>query len=130
MVQEICLGAVCKRDLKDRSVWRVVKSWLSSAQLDMVDKQAPERIKLPSGVNARVHYEAGQPPVVSATIQQLYGLEEVPKVGFGLIPVVVEALAPNQRPQQKTQDMQSFWKNSYPILKKELKGRYPKHDWR
>jgi len=130
MVQEICLGAVCKRDLKDRPVWKVVKSWLSTAQLDMVDKQAPERIKLPSGLSAKVRYEPGQPPVVSATIQKLYGLGEVPRIGFGQIPVVVEALAPNQRPQQKTQDMQSFWKNSYPLLKKELKGRYPKHEWR
>lgn len=130
MVQEICLGAVCKRDLKDRSVWKVVKSWLSAAQLDMVDKQAPERIKLPSGVHAKVRYEAGQPPVVSATIQKLYGLEETPRIGFGQIPVVIEALAPNQRPQQKTQDMASFWANAYPMLKKELKGRYPKHEWR
>jgi ATP-dependent helicase HrpB len=130
MVQEICLGAVCKRDLKDRSVWKAVKSWLSKAQLDLVDKQAPERIKLPSGFNAKVRYEAGQPPVISATIQKLYGLEEIPSIGFGQIPVVVEALAPNQRPQQKTQDMQSFWSNAYPLLKKELKGRYPKHEWR
>ncbi|HEY5653286.1 MAG TPA: ATP-dependent helicase HrpB [Pontiella sp.] len=130
MVQEICLGAVCKRDLKDRSVWNVVKSWLTPMQLDILDKQAPERIKLPSGLNAKVKYEKGQPPVVSATIQQLYGLEEVPRIGFGLIPVIVEVLAPNQRPQQKTQDMKSFWKNTYPFLKKELKGRYPKHEWR
>ena len=130
MVQEICLGAVCKRDLKDRAVWKGVKSWLSPVQLEMIDKQVPERIKLPSGFNAKVRYEPGQPPVLSATIQKLYGLEEVPTVGFGEIPVVVEALAPNQRPQQKTQDMQSFWQNAYPMLKKELKGRYPKHEWR
>jgi ATP-dependent helicase HrpB len=130
MVQEICLGAVCKRDLKDRSVWKTVKSWLSPAQLEMVDKQAPEKIQLPGGFNARVRYEEGQPPVLSATIQKLYGLNETPKIGFGLIPVVVEALAPNQRPQQKTQDMKSFWENSYPLIKKELKGRYPKHEWR
>ena len=130
MVQEICLGAVCKRDLKDRPVWKVVKSWLSAAQLDLIDKQAPERIRLPSGFNAKVRYEEGQPPVVSATIQKLYGLEAVPNIGFGQIPVVVEALAPNQRPQQKTQDMQSFWNNSYPLIRKELKGRYPRHEWR
>jgi ATP-dependent helicase HrpB len=130
MVQEICLGAVCKRDLKDRPVWKVVKSWLSSAQLDLIDKQAPERIQLPSGFGAKVRYEEGKPPVVSATIQKLYGLQEVPKIGFGQIPVVVEALAPNQRPQQKTQDMKSFWANAYPLIKKELKGRYPKHEWR
>lgn len=130
MVQEICLGAVCKRDLKDRAVWKTVKAWLSSAQLDMVEKQAPERIKLPSGFNAKVRYEAGLPPVLSATIQKLYDLNETPKIGFGRIPVVVEALAPNQRPQQKTQDMKSFWENSYPLIRKELKGRYPKHEWR
>jgi ATP-dependent helicase HrpB len=130
MVEEICLGATCKRDLKDRSVWKVVKSWLTPPQLEMVDKQAPERIRLPSGMNARVRYESGQPPVLSATIQKLYDLNETPKIGFGQIPVIVEALAPNQRPQQKTQDMKSFWQNAYPMLKKELKGRYPKHEWR
>ncbi len=130
MVQEICLGTVCRRDLKERPVWKVVKSWLSPVQLALLDKQVPERIPLPSGYNAPVRYEAGQPPVLSATIQKLYGLEEVPRIGFGRIPVVVEALAPNQRPQQKTQDMRSFWANSYPLIRKELKGRYPKHEWR
>jgi ATP-dependent helicase HrpB len=130
MIQEICLGAVGKKDLKDRAVWKTVKSWLSPVQLELIDKQAPERIQLPGGFNVRVRYEADQPPVLSATIQKLYGLNEVPKIGFGLIPVVVEALAPNQRPQQKTQDMKSFWTNSYPLIRKELKGRYPKHEWR
>ena len=130
MVEEICYGAVCKRDLKDKPVMKVVKSWLSAMQQELVQKQAPERIKLPSGFGAKVRYEDGQPPVISATIQKLYDLNEVPKIGFGEIPVVVEALAPNQRPQQKTQDMQSFWQNAYPMLKKELKGRYPKHEWR
>ena len=130
MVQEICLGAVSRRDLKDRPVRKVVHSWLSPAQQEMVEKQMPERIRLPGGFNARVRYEHGRPPVLSATIQQLYGLETVPVIGFGKIPVLVEVLAPNQRPQQMTQDMDSFWQNAYPLLKKELKGRYPKHEWR
>ncbi len=130
MIQEICFGAVCRKDLKERPVKNVVKSWLTPVQRDMVDKQAPEKITLPSGFGARVRYEPGQPPVLSATIQKLYGLEETPRIGFGQIPVVVEALAPNQRPQQKTTDMKSFWANSYPLIKKELKGRYPKHEWR
>jgi ATP-dependent helicase HrpB len=130
MIQEICLGSVCRKDLKDRPVKKVVKSWLTPVQRDMVDKQAPERIKLPSGMNVQVRYEAGLPPVIAATIQKLYGLEESPRIGFGQIPVVVEALAPNQRPQQKTTDMKSFWATAYPLLKKELKGRYPKHEWR
>ncbi|MDH3345755.1 MAG: hypothetical protein OEL75_01070, partial [Kiritimatiellaceae bacterium] len=130
MIQEICLGAVCRKDLKERPVKKVVKSWLNAMQREMVDKQAPEKIKLPSGMGCRVRYEPGQPPTIAATIQKLYGLEESPRIGFGEIPVVVEALAPNQRPQQKTTDMKSFWANSYPLLKKELKGRYPKHEWK
>ncbi|HKL21940.1 MAG TPA: ATP-dependent helicase C-terminal domain-containing protein, partial [Tichowtungia sp.] len=130
MIQEICFGAVCRKDLKERPVKKVVKSWLTPVQRDLVEKQAPEKIKLPSGMGCRVRYEPGQPPTIAATIQKLYGLEESPKIGFGQIPVVVEALAPNQRPQQKTTDMKSFWANSYPLLKKELKGRYPKHEWR
>jgi len=130
MIQEICFGAVCRKDLKERPVKKVVKSWLIPVQREMIDKQAPERIKLPSGFGCRVRYEAGQAPVIAATIQKLYGLEESPRIGFGQIPVVVEALAPNQRPQQKTTDMKSFWANTYPLLKKELKGRYPKHEWK
>lgn len=130
MIQEICLGAVCRKDLRERAVWKTVKSWLTPMQRDMIDKQTPEKITLPSGFGARVRYEANQPPVISATIQKLYGLEESPKIAFGNLSVVVEALAPNQRPQQKTTDMKSFWANSYPLLKKELKGRYPKHEWR
>ena len=130
MVQEICLGAVCKRDLKDRAVMPVVQSWLTPTQQEQLKQQMPERIRLPSGVHVRIRYEADAPPVLSATIQQLYDLKQTPTIGFGRIGVVVEALAPNQRPQQKTDDMNSFWKNSYPLLKKELKGRYPKHEWR
>lgn len=130
MVQEICWGAVCRRDLKDRAVWPVVKAWLTPSQREMLDKQVPERIRLPSGLNARIRYEPGQPPVLAATIQKLYDLNETPKIGFGRIPVLIEALAPNQRPQQKTQDMASFWATSYPLIRKELKGRYPKHEWR
>ena len=130
IIQEICLGAVCRKDLKTRPVKKTVKSWLTPAQRDLVDKQAPEKIKLPSGMGCRVRYEPNQPPVISATIQKLYDLNESPTIGFGQIPVIVEALAPNQRPQQKTTDMKSFWANSYPMLKKELKGRYPKHEWR
>ena len=81
-------------------------------------------------IRVTVRYEPNQPPTIAATIQKLYGLEESPKIAFGNLSVVVEALAPNQRPQQKTTDMKSFWANSYPLLKKELKGRYPKHEWR
>lgn len=130
IVQEICFGAVCRKDLKERAVFKTVQAWLTPLQREVVDQQAPEKIKLPSGWGARVRYEPGQPPVISATIQKLYGLNASPQIGFGQISVVVEALAPNQRPQQKTTDMQSFWAHSYPLLKKELKGRYPKHEWR
>lgn len=130
MLETICFGAFSRRDLKERDAWPVVRSWLSPVQNEMLEKQMPERFRLPSGVHARIRYETGRAPVLSATIQQLYGLEETPTIGFGRIPVVVEILAPNRRPQQRTRDMRSFWKTAYPLLKKELKGRYPKHEWR
>lgn len=130
MLEQICYGSFGRRDLRECKVWPVVKDWLMPAQREILDKQLPDRIQLPSGMRAKVRYQNGGPPILSATIQKLYGLEKSPTVAFGKVPVAVEVLAPNQRPQQLTQDMQSFWQNAYPLLKKELKGRYPKHEWR
>lgn len=130
MLEQICYGCYGRRDLKEAKVWPVVKDWLVHEQRKMLDKQLPERIMLPSGTRARVRYQEDGPPILSATIQKLYGLDQSPVIAFGKISVAVEVLAPNQRPQQLTQDMRSFWQSAYPLLKKELKGRYPKHEWR
>ncbi|MGD9874930.1 MAG: ATP-dependent helicase HrpB [Kiritimatiellia bacterium] len=130
ILQQFCLGAVSMKDLKTRKLLPVVKHWLSPVQQQMVAQHAPERCQLPSGRNIKLRYAEGSAPVLAATIQDLYGLERSPEIAGGRQKVRIEILAPNRRPQQVTDDMQSFWKETYPILKKELRGRYPKHEWR
>ncbi len=94
-----------------------------------LERFAPERLKLPSGRNARVHYKGGQPPWVASRLQDFFGLTETPRIGPEQTPVVVHLLAPNQRPVQMTQDLAGFWRRLYPQVRKELSRRYPRHAW-
>ncbi|MBY0512765.1 MAG: ATP-dependent helicase HrpB, partial [Gemmataceae bacterium] len=98
-------------------------------QLRAVDAEAPERIEVPSGSHIAIAYEEGRPPVLAARIQELFGLAETPRVAGGRVKVLLHLLAPNHRPQQVTDDLASFWRNGYPVVRKELRGRYPKHSW-
>ena len=91
--------------------------------------EAPERIEVPSGSHIRIEYEEGRAPVLAARIQELFGLTETPRVATGRVKVLLHLLAPNHRPQQVTDDLASFWANTYPQVRKELRGRYPKHSW-
>ena len=74
-------------------------------------------------------YEEGRPPVLAARIQELFGLTETPRLGGGRVKVLLHLLAPNYRPQQVTDDLASFWANTYPQVRKELRARYPRHAW-
>src|SRR5262249_28731756 len=130
LLQQICLGSCSAKEIEDKPVWPVLKAWLSPGQEDLLDTYAPERLPLPCGRSARIRYAADAPPVLSARIQELYGLTQTPTIAMGRQPLVVEILAPNQRPVQVTQDLAGFWSNTYPSLKKELQKRYPKHEWR
>lgn len=130
MIAQICHGAVSYKDIKERAVWPVVKDWLNPAQCALVDKHAPERIVLPNGRTAKVTYAGETPPYFGATIQNLYGLKESPKIARGRVPLTVHILAPSQRPVQVTQDLAGFWRDHYPRVKQELQRKYPKHEWR
>src|SRR5207302_9460916 len=74
-------------------------------------------------------YEAGCPPVLAVRIQEVFGLRDTPRVAGGRVRVLLHRLAPNYRPQQVTDDLASFWANTYPVVRKELRARYPKHAW-
>jgi ATP-dependent helicase HrpB len=102
---------------------------LSYPQLEAVRREAPERLEVPSGSRVRLLYEPGKPPVLAARIQELFGLAETPRLAAGRIAVLLHLLAPNGRPQQVTHDLRSFWENTYPQVRKELQGRYPRHSW-
>src|SRR5215813_1228464 len=130
LLQQICLGSLSAKEIEDKPVWPVLKDWLAPGQEALLETYAPERLLLPCGRSARIRYAADAPPVLSARIQDLYGLTQTPTIAMGRQPLVVEILAPNQRPVQITQDLAGFWTHTYPALKKALQKRYPKHEWR
>ena len=89
----------------------------------------PNRIGVPSGSRIALAYEVGRPPVLAVRIQEVFGLRQTPRVAAGRVPVVLHLLAPNMRTQQITDDLESFWANGYPRVRKDLRARYPKHPW-
>ena len=104
-------------------------SRLDHAQRKTVDELAPESLTVPSGNHRKLHYETGNPPVLAVKLQELFGLADTPRIAKGKVPVTLHLLSPAQRPIQVTQDLRGFWERTYPEVKKELKGRYPRHPW-
>jgi ATP-dependent helicase HrpB len=101
---------------------------LSFQQLQALDREAPERLLVPSRNRIAIDY-SGERPVLAVKIQELFGLAETPRLAGGRVPVLLHLLAPNMRPQQITDDLKSFWNNTYQQVRKDLRGRYPKHAW-
>jgi ATP-dependent helicase HrpB len=124
-----CSGCASVDELKSRSLKPYIQMKLSPQQVMLIEQEAPERINLASGRQVKLSYERGKAPILAARIQELFGLKETPKIASGRIPVLMHLLAPNYRVQQITPDLASFWKNTYEDVRKELKGRYPKHPW-
>lgn len=98
-------------------------------QAARLDRLAPEFLTLPSGRRARIQYPDGAPPYVASRLQDFFGMTETPRIGPEGAPLVVQLLAPNQRPVQVTQDLKGFWERLYPQVRRELMRRYPKHAW-
>ena len=130
LLEQICHGAWSYKEIKDRPVLPIVKSWLTAAQQQSVEKLAPERIALPNDRKAKIIYHLSSPPTVAARIQDLYGVERNLAIGQGRVPLVIQVLAPNHRPIQITSDLTTFWRDAYPKIKKELQRKYPRHEWR
>lgn len=130
IIEQLCLGAVSYKDIKEREVKPVVMSWLSHAQRELLDKHAPERLSLANGRTPKVSYEPGANPHIALRIQELYDVTQTPRIALGRVPVVVHILTPGMKPIQITQDLGNFWREQYPKVKSELQRRYPKHAWR
>ena len=94
-----------------------------------IEAAAPAMLPMPSGRSARLEYRADGSVTASVKLQELFGLAETPRLGPQHLPLVLELLAPNGRPVQTTTDLRSFWERTYPEVRKELRGRYPKHPW-
>lgn len=130
LIEQVCYGSYGARELKDKPVMPVLRDWLQPGQLAQLEDCLPERLVMANGRKARLTYEKDGPPVLSARIQELYGIGGRFTLGQGRVPVTIEVLAPNQRPLQVTDDLGNFWREHYPKLKLELSRRYPRHEWR
>jgi len=142
-------------DLSDEALTNTLEQWLapflaglmSLAQLRRLNLQppldtlltwqqrqelprlAPTHITVPSGSHVRLDYEQGESPVLAVRLQEMFGCLETPKIAGGKMPVMVHLLSPAGRPMQVTKDLASFWRSTYQEVKKELRGRYPRHHW-
>jgi ATP-dependent helicase HrpB len=116
-------------DLKRIDLLVALQSLLDWQQLRRLDKLIPERLKVASGSNIRIQYNLDSKPVLAVKLQEMFGEADTPKIGGGRIPVQLHLLSPAGRPLQVTQDLRTFWNEVYPEVKKEMKGRYPKHPW-
>jgi len=112
------------------TVMQALSGLLDYAQRAALETQAPDAITVPSGQTRRLAYDpAGGAPVLAVKLQELFGLADTPRVGAGRIPVTLHLLSPAGRPLQVTQDLRSFWEQTYPQVRKELRARYPRHPW-
>jgi ATP-dependent helicase HrpB len=130
MIEQLCHGAFGADQLNNRPVLPVVKSWLSREQQAWVEKYAPERMALPNGRAVKVTYHAARPPAIAARIQDLYGIKDALWIADRRVRVLIQVLAPSNRPVQVTESLAAFWRDTYPKLKAQLQRRYPKHEWR
>lgn len=122
--------ATTVQELRKIDLHAVILGFLSYQQQQELDRIAPTHVTLPNGRRARIQYRKGSDvPVVSARLQDCFGMMETPRVDSGKRPVLMELLSPGFKPVQLTQDMAGFWRNTYFEVRKELRRRYPKHNW-
>ncbi len=132
IIGQICHGALSYKEIKDRPVLPAVKEWIRSEQMYYIDTYAPAELTLPGRSRpSRIRYEPDGRAIIASKLQDFY---DVPgsqlRVANGKVPLLIELLAPNQRPAHLTDDLDGFWGGAYQHVRKELAGRYPKHEWR
>ena len=124
------IGKVSKfEQLHSLDLLSALQQLLSWEKRSFVDRMAPPELALPVGKSCRLDYATRHEAVLAATVQDLFGVYRTPRLGEGRIPLAVHLLSPARRPVQVTRDLEGFWKTTYQQVKKELKGRYPKHYW-
>ncbi|MUT67042.1 ATP-dependent helicase HrpB [Paenibacillus sp. NEAU-GSW1] len=123
------IGMKSKGDLQRLQMIGILESMLSWQQRQQLDQEVPTHIAVPSGSRIPVDYSDPEAPFIAVRLQELFGLRETPRLAGGTLPLTIHLLSPSQRPVQVTRDLSSFWSNAYFEVKKDLKGRYPKHYW-
>ncbi len=118
-----------RSELQKIDLFTALCNRLDWQQRQLLDRLAPERIEVPSGSKIALQYPPDGQPVLAVKLQEMFGQVDTPQIAAGQVAVVVHLLSPAGRPLQITQDLRHFWNESYPEIKKEMKGRYPKHPW-
>ena len=122
-------GITRKEHLARIPLMDVLRSLLTWEQQRELDSLAPTHLQVPSGSQIRIDYLDPSAPAVSVRLQEVFGLDATPRIGGGRTPVTFKLLSPAQRPVQVTRDLASFWRGSYAEVRKDMRGRYPKHYW-
>ncbi len=125
----LCRGRRSFADLRRADWLSHLQGMLTRQQTQVLEREAPEKIEVPTGSMIGLQYEPGRAPVLAVRIQEMFGQRETPRLAGGRVRVLLHLLAPNYRPQQVTEDLASFWANTYPLVRKELRARYPRHAW-
>ncbi len=106
-----------------------LRALITRQQSRILDERAPACLTVPSGSNIRLDYTAGDIPVLAVKLQEMFGLADTPEIADSRIKVLLHLLSPARRPVQITRDLKGFWNTGYQQVRKELKGRYPRHPW-
>jgi ATP-dependent helicase HrpB len=106
-----------------------LRARLTREQQRSLDELAPTHVTLPTGTRARIDYRDDNAPCASMRMQEVFGLAATPRIGGGAVPITFKLLSPAQRPLQVTRDLASFWNNAYVDVRKDMRGRYPRHYW-
>ncbi len=122
-------GMRSAQDLSRLNVLSAFKAMLSREQARILDERAPQTLTVPSGSRIALDYASGPQPILAVKLQEMFGLADTPLIANGRIKVLLHLLSPARRPVQITQDLKGFWNHGYQEVKKDLKGRYPKHPW-
>jgi len=104
-------------------------SRLNRAQRGRVDAWAPTHVVVPTGSRIAVDYEDENAPCIEVRMQEVFGLADTPRVANGAVPITLKLLSPARRPMQITRDLAGFWRGSYAEVRKDMRGRYPRHYW-
>jgi ATP-dependent helicase HrpB len=124
------LGACRRRaDLAKLDVTAALRRLLPWSVAGRLDEVAPERLPVPSGSRVRVDYADAAAPVLAVKVQEAFGWRDAPRLADGRVPVLLHLLSPAGRPVAVTRDLASFWRQGYPQVRAELRGRYPRHPW-
>lgn len=122
-------GISTLKQLKKIDPYPILLSLLSWPDQQELDRLLPTHFQVPSGSQKRLLYQPGKSPILSVRLQEMFGATTTPTVFAGKVPILIHLLSPASRPIQITKDLAGFWANTYQEVKKELKGRYPKHYW-